>query len=119
MGKKKGKKKRNLLSAYSLNIQPPLLPYIPAYVVPLSFLLIPPPSLQSKRELGTKLTSPTRDFPPIQLPFWALVTFGAYLVARLGWGILTFNDLPQAHAELMGEIKVAKRELRDMGVDVD
>ncbi|KUI55689.1 hypothetical protein VP1G_10726 [Cytospora mali] len=26
------------------------------------------------------------------LPFWALVSFGAYLLVRLGWGVLTFND---------------------------
>ncbi|KAI5464900.1 Dolichyl-phosphate-mannosyl transferase [Mariannaea sp. PMI_226] len=53
------------------------------------------------------------------LPFWALVSFGAFLLFRLGWGILTFNDVPGAHKELMGEIDQAKVELRKMGVDVD
>ncbi|PSR79553.1 dolichol-phosphate mannosyltransferase subunit 3 [Coniella lustricola] len=53
------------------------------------------------------------------LPFWALVSFGAYLLVRLGWGVLTFNDCPEAHKELMGEIEVAKTELRKMGVTVD
>ena len=54
-----------------------------------------------------------------QLPFWLLVSFGAYLLFRLGWGVLTFNDVPDAHKELMGEIAQAKVELRALGVDVD
>ncbi|KAK2602030.1 hypothetical protein QQS21_004457 [Conoideocrella luteorostrata] len=53
------------------------------------------------------------------LPFWALVSFGAVLLFRLGWGILTFNDVPQAHKELMREIDLAKVDLRKLGVDVD
>ena len=54
-----------------------------------------------------------------QLPFWALVTFGAVLLFRLGLGILTFNDVPEAHKELMQEIDLAKTDLRKLGVDVD
>ncbi|KIW08152.1 uncharacterized protein PV09_01085 [Verruconis gallopava] len=53
------------------------------------------------------------------LPFWALVSFGAYLLARLGWGVLTFNDVPEAHKELMAQIEQAKTELRAKGVTVD
>lgn len=53
------------------------------------------------------------------LPFWALVSFGAFLLFRLGFGILTFNDVPQAHKELMQEIDQAKVDLRKLGVDVD
>ena len=55
----------------------------------------------------------------VQLPFWALVSFGAVLLFRLGWGILTFNDVPEAHKELMQEISLAKTDLRKLGVDVD
>lgn len=54
-----------------------------------------------------------------QLPFWALVSFGAYLLFKLGMGVFTFNDVPKAHAELMGEIEVARKDLRKLGVDVD
>ncbi len=54
-----------------------------------------------------------------QLPFWVLVSFGAFLLFRLGWGILTFNDVPEAHKELMKEIGMAKTDLRKLGVDVD
>jgi dolichyl-phosphate mannosyltransferase polypeptide 3 len=54
-----------------------------------------------------------------QLPFWFLVSFGAWLLFRLGWGMLTFRDTPDAYAELMEEIKLAKADLRTKGVDVD
>jgi dolichol-phosphate mannosyltransferase subunit 3 len=47
------------------------------------------------------------------------VSFGAYLLFRLGYGVLTFNDVPEAHKELLGQIEQARKELRAMGVDVD
>jgi dolichyl-phosphate mannosyltransferase polypeptide 3 len=47
------------------------------------------------------------------------VSFGAALLFCLGWGVLTFNDTKEAHTELMGEIDLAKTELRKMGVTVD
>ncbi|KAF2144944.1 uncharacterized protein K452DRAFT_284333 [Aplosporella prunicola CBS 121167] len=53
------------------------------------------------------------------LPFWVLVSFGAYLLAKLGWGVFTFNDVPQAHKELMEEIALARADLSAKGVDVD
>lgn len=55
----------------------------------------------------------------LQLPLWALVSFGAYLLFKLGYGVLTFNDVPEAHKELMGQIEQARKELRAKGVDVD
>ncbi|KAI5856675.1 dolichol-phosphate mannosyltransferase subunit 3 [Durotheca rogersii] len=53
------------------------------------------------------------------LPFWALVSFGAYLLFRLGWNVMTFHDVPEAHKELTEEIELAKVDLRRLGVDVD
>ncbi|TLD33818.1 hypothetical protein PspLS_00208 [Pyricularia sp. CBS 133598] len=53
------------------------------------------------------------------LPFWVLVSFGAMLLGRLGWGVLTFNDTPEAHKELLVEIEEAKKDLRRLGVTVD
>jgi dolichyl-phosphate mannosyltransferase polypeptide 3 len=41
------------------------------------------------------------------------------LLFRLGWGVATFNDVPEAHKELTAEIEQARAELRTMGVDVD
>ncbi|KAI9673471.1 MAG: hypothetical protein M1817_002933 [Caeruleum heppii] len=53
------------------------------------------------------------------LPLWTLVSFGSFLLFKLGWGVLTFNDVPAAHAELMKEIDMARDDLRTKGVDVD
>lgn len=72
-----------------------------------------PPSLDGIVSLNGALTIRK------QLPLWALVSFGAYLLASLGWGVFTFNDCPEAHKELMGEIETAKVELRKLGVTVD
>lgn len=47
------------------------------------------------------------------------MSFGAYLLAKLGYGVLTFNDVPDAHKELMSQIELAKKELRSKGVEVD
>lgn len=57
--------------------------------------------------------------PSLKLPFWVLVSFGALLLGRLGWGVLTFNDTPEAHKELLVEIEEAKKDLRRLGVTVD
>ena len=54
----------------------------------------------------------------IQIPFWALVTFGAYLLFKLGYGVFAFNDVPEAHRELMAQIRQARTELKAKGVDV-
>ncbi|KAK0707657.1 dolichol-phosphate mannosyltransferase subunit 3 [Lasiosphaeris hirsuta] len=59
-----------------------------------------------------------RDIVPV-LPFWFLVSFGAWLLFRLGWGMFTFRDTPEAYEELMAEIKLAQADLRAKGVDVD
>lgn len=56
---------------------------------------------------------------PAQLPLWAIVSFGAYLLFKLGWGVFTFNDVPEAYNELMEEIEIAKVDLRKRGVEVD
>ncbi|KAJ5389349.1 uncharacterized protein N7496_000417 [Penicillium cataractarum] len=53
------------------------------------------------------------------LPFYALIVFGCYLLGRLGVAIFTFNDVPEAHAELQKEIELAKVELRKGNVEVD
>ncbi|KAK4993126.1 hypothetical protein LTR50_000612 [Elasticomyces elasticus] len=53
------------------------------------------------------------------IPFTSLVAFGSYLLAKLGHGVLTFNDVPEAHKELMMQIETARAELRAKGVEVD
>ncbi|TEB32448.1 dolichol-phosphate mannosyltransferase subunit 3 [Coprinellus micaceus] len=53
------------------------------------------------------------------LPWWLLVSFGAYSLWSLGWGLFTFRDCPEAYAELLQEINEAKNDLRSKGVTVD
>jgi dolichyl-phosphate mannosyltransferase polypeptide 3 len=55
----------------------------------------------------------------IQLPFTAIITFGAYLLGKLGYNVMTFHDVPEAHKELMAEIEIARADLKKMGVEVD
>jgi len=38
---------------------------------------------------------------------------------KLGFGVFTFNDVPDAHKELMGKIEIARKELKSKGIDVD
>jgi len=54
-----------------------------------------------------------------QLPLWGIVAFGAYLLAKLGYGVLTFNDVPEAHRDLVKQIEQARAELKKKGVEVD
>ncbi|KAI9634284.1 dolichol-phosphate mannosyltransferase subunit 3 [Dioszegia hungarica] len=53
------------------------------------------------------------------IPFWLLVSFGAYSLSSLGLGLLRFRDCPEAYESLLAEISQAKNELRDKGVSVD
>jgi dolichyl-phosphate mannosyltransferase polypeptide 3 len=63
--------------------------------------------------------TPKRSHITLQLPFWALVSFGAYLLGKLGYGVYTFKDQPEAHEELLEQIKLAKADLSKRGVTVD
>ncbi|KLJ09243.1 hypothetical protein EMPG_15332 [Blastomyces silverae] len=47
------------------------------------------------------------------------MVIGAYMLFRLGWGVYTFNDVPEAHEELQKEIVEAKSQLRMAKGDVD
>lgn len=42
-----------------------------------------------------------RDATLRQLPFNLLVALGSYCLWELGWGVLTFGECNEAHAELM------------------
>ncbi|KXN69277.1 dolichol-phosphate mannosyltransferase subunit 3 [Conidiobolus coronatus NRRL 28638] len=52
-------------------------------------------------------------------PWVALVSFGAYSLANIGWALITFRDCPEAHQELMVEIQQAKADLRAKKVQID
>ncbi|EIW75564.1 dolichol-phosphate mannosyltransferase subunit 3 [Coniophora puteana RWD-64-598 SS2] len=53
------------------------------------------------------------------VPWWALVSFGAYSLWSMGWGLWTFRDCPEAYTELIQQISEAKNDLRAKGVTVD
>ncbi|KAI8593351.1 hypothetical protein HDU89_002578 [Geranomyces variabilis] len=53
------------------------------------------------------------------LPLWAIVAFGAYSLANIGWALITFGECPAAHASLLREIQAAKSDLRSKNVSVD
>lgn len=46
------------------------------------------------------------------------MSFGSFLLGKLGWGVFTFNDVPEAYRELMGEIEDVKKELKGKGMNV-
>ncbi|KAF2872104.1 dolichol phosphate mannosyltransferas-like protein subunit 3 [Massariosphaeria phaeospora] len=58
-----------------------------------------------------------KEIVPV-IPLWALVSFGSYLLFKLGWGVFTFNDVPDAHKEILAQIQQARTELKAKGVDV-
>ena len=49
----------------------------------------------------------------------SLIVLACFLGARLGYMILTFNDVPHEYESLQKEIEQAKTELRKANVDVD
>lgn len=53
------------------------------------------------------------------LPWFALVTFGSYALATLGWGVLTFKNKEASYKELLGQIDEAKAFYKSKGLDLD
>jgi dolichyl-phosphate mannosyltransferase polypeptide 3 len=78
--------------------------------------LIPYVRLPHPREESRNWQNPNYR---IQLPFTAIISFGAYLLGKLGYNVMTFHDVPEAHKELMAEIEIARADLKKMGVEVD
>lgn len=50
------------------------------------------------------------------LPWWALVSFGAYALGSLGWGVLTFKDKEEKYQELLVQIDEAKAFYKTKGL---
>ncbi|CAB9501861.1 Dolichyl-phosphate mannosyltransferase polypeptide 3 [Seminavis robusta] len=55
------------------------------------------------------------DFAPI----WAVLLLGVYAAATIIYNVMTFNDCPEAAAELDRQVKEAKAEMRKRKVIVD
>lgn len=53
------------------------------------------------------------------LPWWGLVTFGAYALGTLGWGVFTFQNKEASYKELLQQIDEAKVFYKSKGIDLD
>lgn len=53
------------------------------------------------------------------LPWWALVSFGAYALGTLGWGVLTFKDKEDKYRELLVQIDEAKEFYKSKGITIE
>ncbi|KAF9328274.1 hypothetical protein BG006_008524 [Podila minutissima] len=68
--------------------------------------------------LPISLPETVQDFTLPVLPWWALVTFGAYSLGNIGYHVLTFRDCPEAYDELQVQIAQAQNDLRSKGVTI-
>jgi dolichyl-phosphate mannosyltransferase polypeptide 3 len=53
------------------------------------------------------------------LPLWAVVSLGAYLLGRLGLGVIRFNDTEEAYKELTEQLGTARKSLDNRKVRWD
>ncbi|KAI1614924.1 dolichol-phosphate mannosyltransferase subunit 3 [Exophiala viscosa] len=82
-----------------------------ALLVSSAYLLLALPLLTQDSPVPSLLPTKIQvEIIPV-LPFWALISLGAYLLGRLGLGVLRFNDTKAAYTELMGQIDAAKKSL--------
>lgn len=65
--------------------------------------------------VGTKIHDEILPY----LPFWGLVTFGAYALGTLGWGVYTFKDKEDKYKELLIQIDEAKAFYKEKGIKLD
>jgi dolichyl-phosphate mannosyltransferase polypeptide 3 len=49
-------------------------------------------------------------------PLWGIVALGLYAVIVVGHGMLTFQDFPEAVAELELQVKEARAEMKKRGI---
>eukprot|EP00347_Sterkiella_histriomuscorum_P011786 403371101 len=54
----------------------------------------------------------------LQLPLFGLVLFGSYALICIGWHMLTLSDCTEAHKELVGQIDLARADLRKKGLEL-
>ncbi|GMM36816.1 hypothetical protein DASC09_041410 [Saccharomycopsis crataegensis] len=53
------------------------------------------------------------------LPWWALISFGAYSLGTLGYDVITFKDKEDKYKELVEQIAEAKTFLKKNSVDIE
>lgn len=87
--------------------------------MPQAYLLLALPLLTTNSPIPSILPAKIQNDIIPYLPFWAVVSLGAYLLGRLGLGVLTFNDTQDAYIELQAQIEKAKEDLKSKKVDTD
>ncbi|KAL9617504.1 MAG: hypothetical protein Q9160_007715 [Pyrenula sp. 1 TL-2023] len=103
------------------------LAFLPATFMAIYALLILPTLPLSSTSPLSPLSSTVSTLVPLKiqieilpvLPFWAIVSFGAYLMGRLGVGVLKFKNVDSAYEELMGQLEGSRNELGKRGVGYD
>ena len=83
--------------------------YHPGFAVPLGWeRIVPIVGFSGHAPWTWTKSSRTRISP--QLPLYAIISFGAYSLASIGYSLFTFRDCPEAYESLM---KVrGRREVR-------
>lgn len=56
---------------------------------------------------------------PLQMPIYALIVFGCYSLATIGYRVATFNDCVEASESLKQEINDARQDLSKKGFKFD
>ncbi|KAF9152709.1 hypothetical protein BGX21_006244 [Mortierella sp. AD011] len=64
------------------------------------------------------LPETVQEFTLPVLPWWALVSFGAYSLGNIGYHVMTFRDCPEAYHELQTQIAQAQNDLRSKGISI-
>jgi dolichyl-phosphate mannosyltransferase polypeptide 3 len=93
------------------------LELLPLKLSPQARLIVPVVRAGAPRPAANAPHANCRARP--QLPWWALVSAGCYSLFSVGWAVATFNDCPDAHAELLRHIDEARSELRRRGLDTE
>eukprot|EP00741_Cyanophora_paradoxa_P022518 tig00021464_g21744.t1 len=53
------------------------------------------------------------------MPLYALVSFGAYSLASIAWGLISFREYPEEAEELKRDVQRAKADLRRKSLVLD
>ncbi|KAJ9602786.1 hypothetical protein H2200_012566 [Cladophialophora chaetospira] len=82
-----------------------------ALLVTSAYLLLALPLLTEDSPIPSLLPTKLQvEVVPV-LPVWAIITLGAYLLGRLGLGIVRFNDTEAAYKELTTQLDAARKNL--------
>jgi dolichyl-phosphate mannosyltransferase polypeptide 3 len=74
-------------------------------------------ALQNQEAIMQATSFPTATDLAIRwAPLWGIVALGLYALIVVGQGMLTFQDFPEAVAELERQVKEARAEMKKRGI---